>query len=112
MLTISVSKALRSLNPRKAVGPDNIPEHTLRFYSSEVAEVLADIYNLSLAQVYVPTFFKSTTTVPLQKKSTATCLNDYWPIALTPIVMKCFEKIVMANIKDIIPDTLEPPQFA
>lgn len=28
-----------------------------------------------------------------------TCLNDYCPVALTPVIMKCFERLVMALIK-------------
>ncbi len=36
-------------------------------------------------------------TVP--KKSPVSCLNDYHPIALTTIIMTCFERLVMHNIK-------------
>ncbi|KAK3515674.1 hypothetical protein QTP70_026460 [Hemibagrus guttatus] len=58
------------------------------------------------------TCFMSTTIVPLTKKNTVTCLNDYCPIALTPISMQCFERIVMSHIKRNIPTTLDPFQFA
>ncbi len=40
------------------------------------------------------------------------CLNDYRPIALTPIIMKCFERLVMQKIKTSLPNTLDPLQFA
>lgn len=33
-------------------------------------------------------------------------------ITLTSVVMKCFVTLVMAHIKDAIPDTLDPLQFA
>jgi hypothetical protein len=46
------------------------------------------------------------------KKAKATCLNDYHPIALTSIAMKCFERLVMAHINTIIPESLDPLQFA
>ena len=49
---------------------------------------------------------------PSLRKITITCLNDYRPIALTSIVMKCFERIIMSHIKKAIPDTLDPLQFA
>ena len=103
---------LRRTNPRKAAGPDNIPGRALRVYSAELAEVPTDIYNLSLSQSSAPTCFKTTTIVPLPKKNTITCLNDYRPITLTSIVMKCFERIIMSHIKKTIPDTLDPLQFA
>lgn len=41
-----------------------------------------------------------------------TCLNDYRPVALTPIVMKCFERLVLAQLKMCLPPTLDPHQFA
>ena len=41
-----------------------------------------------------------------------TCLNDHRPIALTLVAMKCFERLVMAHINTIIPETLDPLQFA
>ncbi|KAK3509708.1 hypothetical protein QTP70_008447 [Hemibagrus guttatus] len=31
------------------------------------------------------------------------CLNDYRPVALTPIIMKCFERLVKRQIKDLPP---------
>lgn len=105
-----VCKVLSKTNPRKAASPDNIPGRALRVCSSELADVLGDIFNLSLAQASVPTCFKSTTIVPIPKKSNVTCLNDYCPIALTPITMKWNE--VMTHIKKNIPDTVDPLQFA
>jgi hypothetical protein len=38
--------------------------------------------------------------------------NDYHPIALKYLAMKYFERLVMAHINTIIPDPLEPLQFA
>ncbi|KAK3570284.1 hypothetical protein QTP86_017203 [Hemibagrus guttatus] len=106
-----VCMALRKTNPLKAAGPDNIPGRALMVCSSELADVFTDIYNLSLTQALVPTCFKSTTIIPLPK-NTVTCLNDYRSIALTPIAMKCFERIVMSHIKRNIPTTVDPFQFA
>ncbi|KAK3524971.1 hypothetical protein QTP86_011789 [Hemibagrus guttatus] len=93
-LTVSsaeVCMALRKTNPQKAAGPDNISGRALMVRSSELADVFTDIYNLSLTRALVPTCFKSTIIIPLPKKNAVTCLNDYSPIALTSIVMKCFE---------------------
>ncbi len=75
-------------------------------------DVLTDIFNTSLSQAVVPTCLKSTTIIPVPKKSPVSCLNDYRPIALTPIMMKCFERLVMHKIKTSLPNTLDPLQFA
>ncbi|KAK3506672.1 hypothetical protein QTP70_013797 [Hemibagrus guttatus] len=52
------------------------------------------------------------TIVPMPKKSAVSCLNDYRPIALTPIVMKCFKRLVLRHIKTQLPPSLDPLQFA
>ncbi len=107
-----VRKTLSRINPRKAAGPDNKPGRVLRDCAAQLTDVLTDIFNTSLSQAVVPTCLKSTTIIPVPKKSPVSCLNDYRPIALTPIMMKCFERLVMHNIKTSLPNTLDPLQFA
>uniref|UniRef100_A0A3B3BP10 Reverse transcriptase domain-containing protein n=1 Tax=Oryzias melastigma TaxID=30732 RepID=A0A3B3BP10_ORYME len=114
-LTLSpadVGAALSRITVHKAAGPDGIPGRVLRACSGELAGVLTDIFNLSLACAVVPTCFKSTTIVPLPKTSSPTNLNDYRPIALTPIITKCFERLVLTHLKSCLPPTLDPHQFA
>ena len=41
----------------------------------------------------------------MPKNTKVTCLNDYRPVAFTFVVMKCFQRLVMAHIN---PETLEP----
>ncbi|KAI4902183.1 hypothetical protein NFI96_008259 [Prochilodus magdalenae] len=53
---------------------------------------------------------QATTIIPMPKKSLVSCLNDYRPIALTPIIMKCFERLVMRHIKTLLPPSLDPLQ--
>ena len=48
----------------------------------------------------------------MHKNTKVTCLNDYLPIALTSVAMKCFERLVMAHINTIIQETPDPLQFA
>ena len=48
----------------------------------------------------------------MPKNTEVTCLNDYQPVALTSVAMKCFERLVIAHINTIIPETLDPLQFA
>ncbi|KAK3545720.1 hypothetical protein QTP70_011351 [Hemibagrus guttatus] len=62
-----------------------------------------EIFNISLSSTIVPTCLKTATNVPVPKKSTDSCLNGYRPVALTPIVMKCFERLVMKHIKTQLP---------
>ena len=107
-----VCNALSRISAHKAAGPDNIPGRVLRACAEQLAGVFTDIFNLSLAQAAVPTCFKCTSIVPVPKHSSPKCLNDYRPVALTPIVMKCFERLVLAHLKDSLPSTLDSHQFA
>ncbi len=46
------------------------------------------------------------------KENKITCLNDWRPVALTPIFSKCFEKLVRDYICSVLPASLDPLQFA
>ncbi len=105
-------KTLSRINPRKAAGPDNIPGRVPKDCAEQLTDVLTDIFNTSLSQAVIPTCLKSMTIIPVPKQSPVSCLNDYRPVALTPIIMKCFERLVMHNIKTSLPNTLDPLQFA
>nr|XP_023667962.1 uncharacterized protein LOC111844071 [Paramormyrops kingsleyae] len=63
-------------------------------------------------EAIIPTCLKTTTIIPVPKRQAVTCLNDYHPVALTPIAVKCFERLVLAHIKASIPTDLDSHQFA
>ncbi len=87
----SVRRSLSRFNARKAPGPDNIPGRVVRDCAVELTDVFTDILNISLSQAVFPTCFKATTIIPVPKKSSPSCFNDYRPVTLTSILMKCFE---------------------
>lgn len=49
--------------------------------------------------------------IPVPRKTTISCLNDYRPVALTPVVMKCFERILLKYINNAIPADLDNLHF-
>ncbi|KAK3549051.1 hypothetical protein QTP70_029512, partial [Hemibagrus guttatus] len=106
-----VKRTLCGINPRKSAGPDNIPGRVLRECAEQLADVFTDTFNISLSSAVVPICFKAMTIIPRPKKSTVSCLNDYRPVALTPIVMKCFERLIMRHIKTQLPPSLGSLQF-
>ncbi|KAK3523195.1 hypothetical protein QTP86_021749, partial [Hemibagrus guttatus] len=110
--TADVKRTLCRVNPQKSAGSDNIPGRVLRECAEQLVDVFTDIFNISLSSAVVPTCLKTTTIVPLLKKSTVSCLINYHPFALTPIMMKCFERLVMRHIKTQLPPSLDPLQFA
>ncbi|KAK3537243.1 hypothetical protein QTP70_004665 [Hemibagrus guttatus] len=48
----------------------------------------------------------------MPKKSTMSCLNNYRPVTLTPIIMKCFERLITRHIKILLPPSLDHLHFA
>ncbi|KAK3516410.1 hypothetical protein QTP70_010738 [Hemibagrus guttatus] len=106
LYTADMKTTLCQVNPRKCAGPDNVPRRVLRERVEQLADVFTDIVNISLSSAIVPMCLKKRTIIPVPKKSMVSCLNDYRPVALTPIMMKCFEWLVMRHM------SLDPLQFA
>ncbi len=52
-------------------------------------------------------FLKTFISIRLKK-----VLNDWRPVALTPIFSKCFEKLIRDYICSVLPASLDPLQFA
>ena len=107
-----VSMTFKQVNIHKATGPDGLPGCVLRACADLLPSVFTDIFNLSLSESVIPTCLKQTSIVPVPKKAKVACLNYYCTIALTSVVMKCFERLVMALINTIILETLDSLQFA
>ena len=107
-----VRLCLKTINPRKAAGPDGVAGRVLRNCGDQLTEVFTDIFNRSLALSHVPPCFKASTIIPVPKKTAVTCLNDYRPVALTPIPAKCLERLVMKHIRGITPASFDQHQFA
>ncbi|KAK1788612.1 hypothetical protein P4O66_002697 [Electrophorus voltai] len=59
----------------------------------------------------IPSSFKCST-IAVPKKPRPSGLDDYCPVALTSVVMKCFEKLVRDFITSSLPASMAPLQFA
>ena len=93
-----VRQILKKCIPGKASGPDAVPSNVLKQCADELAEPLCDIYNRCLKSGYIPTSWKHSEIIPVPKKCKPSILNDYRPIALTPIVMKCLEHLIKGRL--------------
>ena len=93
-----IRKLLEKIDPHKAIGPDNIPNHFLKLCSAPMADVLATLYQASLNQGVVPPDWKSANIVPLYKKGDKSNPGNYRPISLTSPTCKILEHVVYSNI--------------
>uniref|UniRef100_A0A1A8FC25 Reverse transcriptase domain-containing protein n=1 Tax=Nothobranchius korthausae TaxID=1143690 RepID=A0A1A8FC25_9TELE len=107
-----VCNIFRRQNIRKAPGPDGVTPSCLRTCAVQLAPVFTMIFNRSLELCEVPSCFKSSTIIPVPKKPSPTELNDYRPVALTSVVMKSFERLVLSHLKSTTGGQLDPLQFA
>jgi len=103
---------LMAVNPNKAAGPDGVLGKVLKACADQLSGVFTKIFNISLTQASIPTCLQSATIVPVPKKPIVSNLNDCRPVALTSVVMKCFEKLIAENIKASLPHSFDPHQFA
>lgn len=97
------------LNTKKAAGLDNITGHVLKACANQLA-VFTEIFTLS--QCIIPRCFKQLSLFQSPQKNKSSCLNDYRSIALTSVVMKCFERLVQRFTTASLSASLSPLQFA
>jgi len=95
----------------KAAGPNGIARLKDILYNSQLVSVFTDIFKLSIS-LCGSKLFKKIIKIPVPKKMTAPCMNDFRPVALTSVIMKCFEQLVKAFINNSIPVSADPLQFA
>ncbi|GFR59118.1 Non-LTR (Long terminal repeat) retrotransposon and domain-containing protein [Elysia marginata] len=105
--------ALTRLDVKKAAGPDNKPR-LLKTCSNQLAPIFTFIFNWSLVTgtSTIPLCFKQSTIIPVPKKPSTETLNDYRPVALTSLIMKCFEKFLPSYLSSLLPPNFDIFQFA
>ena len=108
----AVESKLKRVNSRKAPGPDNVCGRLLKSCSAQLCSVFSQLFSWSLRDCQVPSVWKNSIICPVPKSRCPSELNDYRPVALTSIVMKCFERIVLKIILSQTQHSLDPLQFA
>jgi len=78
----------------KSPGPDNISSRLLISCAEQLGPIFHYIFLMSLEQQRVPKIWKQSTVIPVAKLNHPKLLNDFRPVALTSLVMKCFKKLV------------------
>ena len=94
----AVLVALKQLNPRKAAGPDCVPNWLLREYAEVLVEPVTAILNSSYKEQKLPSPWKLADVVPLPKQKPVEDLSKHLrPISLTPTISKLAEEFVVAT---------------
>lgn len=107
-----VRHCLSKINPHKAPGPDGLRGRALKACANELATVFTHLFQLLLSTCTVLDMWKSSIIKPLPKKPGSKELNDFRPVALTPILAKCMERVVIKHLTASLNPHLDPMQFA
>ena len=97
-----ITKYLRSLDPNKSTGADEISARLLRECQDELVLPLKLIFNKSLREKIVPNQWKCANVTPIFKKGNKCEAGNYRPISLTSVISKIFEKILREKMTSFL----------
>ena len=106
------SSLFKRLKLNKAFGPDKISNTVLKLCPSQLAVPYTFLFNWSFKEHKLPSIWKTSEIVPTPKKPKITALNDLRPVALTSVVVKCFERLVLSRLLPAVCPHQDPNQFA
>lgn len=106
-----MKKLFKQQSSTKEASPDSVSTSTLKHFAGELAPVFTELYNSSFHQHTAPVCFKAATIIPVPKKSKVIVMNDYHPVALTSVVMKVLERLVLKYLKWVTNSHMDPLHF-
>ena len=80
--------------------------------AQELAVPFTRVFNLSLENHKLPLIWRTSEIVPVPKKNKVTTLNDLRPVALTSVLVKCVEKLILRFLLPAVAPFQDPYQFA
>ena len=89
---------MNSLNPSKALGPDELHPRVLKELAVELGPVFAHLFQQSIDTGEIPKEWSLANICPLFKKGDRSLARNYRPVSLTCIPCKLLEHIVCSNI--------------
>ena len=107
-----VRRVFQCTNTRKANGPDECSAFLLKHFASELAPVWQPIFQTSVDTHTIPLSWKTSHIKPQPKIQCPKEHKDYRPIALTSVIMKSLERILLQHLTSITKDKFDPCQFA
>ena len=90
----------------------NPPSTNATIQQAQLCQVFSTVFAWSLKDGIVPGVWKTSMICPIPKNNSPSDLSDYRPIAITSVVIKCFEKIVLHHLLDPTKGMQDPYQFA
>ena len=96
-----VEKVITNLDTSKASGTDCISVVVLKNCEPELPYILAELFNISLKELYFPDCWKVSSVFPIfNNVGEKSITKNYCPVSLLFVVSKVFEKLVNNRIVD------------
>ena len=93
-----VDAALKRMKPKRAIGPDGIPQYIYKACSELLTAPLTHIFNLVIKTSKLPHAWEVSAVTPIHKVANPNNITDYRPINNMPVPKKVFEKVLYMNI--------------
>ena len=95
-----VEKMIKTMDPKKAQGYNNVPSKLLRLGSSGIAHHISSLINHSLQLCIFPDMFKLAEVSSLYKKNDNLHKGNYRPVSVLPSVSKIYERVMAVKLCD------------
>ena len=95
-----IRDTLKSINPNKAVDPDNISAKDLKLSQGSAIQGLLQVFKRRMDCCKFPQQWKESLVTPAFKKGNSLDRNNYRPISLLSTPRKLFEKVVCNSFDD------------
>jgi hypothetical protein len=99
---VEIKNAIKSLNSKISTDSYNISNKAIKELPEEILESLKSTFNKSLLESTISSCWKSADITMIPKKGDPKDIKNYRPISITPVLMRLFEKIILARIQVFI----------
>ena len=103
-----VKKVFTKSQCKKVIDPDGVCCKSLKALAPQLSQVFSTLLTWSLKDGIVPGVWKTSMIYPMPKTNSPSYLSDHRPIAITSVVTKSFEKIVVHHLLDITKGMQDP----
>ena len=93
-----IVKIMRSLDPNKAYGQNEISIRMIKICASSISKPLAILFRNCLESECFPKEWKKGNIVPVHKEHDKQLIKNYRPVSLLPICSKIFEKVIFNSL--------------
>ena len=95
-----ITKMIKSLNPKKATGPDQIPPKLIKIARPQISNVLTGMINNAIDEGIFPDSLKRAQVTPVFKKADNLSKDNYRPVSILPCLSKIFERVIANRLNE------------